>query len=261
MQTDYTAGLDFDVVRLCLASEGDAFNEGDAGTHCQTFPAQRGDHFGMGLRLASFPPVTARSTLTGTLLLEARLVDERQVAVRPGDGLATINLWRPMADAGVLDACTPREETCDLIDNDCDGACDEGEVAACFHSIRRFRYENNHIYVSPTEDPWDVLGLPPTAFVNEFFAFSVASEPHMGLVPLYRCQTPALTFLSNDIDCERSGGTASAPLGYITRGPVCGALPLVRYEHATTGSHLYLKEGSEVPANYVMGTAVGYVWP
>jgi hypothetical protein len=269
VQTEgYAAGADFDAIRICLFPHADdAPLATDAAVQeCQTVTAERGSTFAMGRRVASFPRPLATSSLEGALLLGGALVQETGFEVGPSLGLATLTFQRAVPDAGMADAymsdahvCTA--EICDLIDNDCNGACDEGAEIGCFQAIRRFRYDNNHIYVSPTEYPWNVLGLPEAAFVNELAAFSVAREPRPGLVALYRCRIPALTFLSRDIDCEGSGGTASAPLGYIALGNVCGAVPLIRYEHATTGTHLYLKDGSEVPANYVRGTAVGYVWP
>ena len=185
-------------------------------------------------------------------------MDERRITVRPGDGIATLDLRRPIPDAGVVDACMPRTEVCDLEDNDCNAQCDEGETLQCFVAIQSYRYGNNHIYTRSPQVPEEVF--PGETFSLEGAPFRLATASLSGLVTLFRCKLNASqSFLTTDDTCE-DNDIDRRPLGYLATTPVCGSVPLYRFLSMTNADHLY-QTSDRAPAGYQPEGLVGYVWP
>lgn len=144
-----------------------------------------------------------------------------------------------------------------LIDNDCDGLCDE--PAACLSPIHRTFGASLHRYV----DPRDTI---PSEQVDEGRAFSLRPNPGPGLASLYRCDRRAGggSFLTQEGSCE-GVSSARTPLGYAPTEPVCGAVALHRFFNRTTGDSVCFEpDSSEARAalmnGYTAEGRVAYVW-
>lgn len=158
-------------------------------------------------------------------------------------------------------ACKPgAPEQCNLLDDNCDGQCDEGGVPGCRQAVHRA--------VSPTLGHFYTLDQAEAAsgdyspeFINYFYMYS---EQRPGLVPFYRClKGNGRRFYTTSATCE-GAGPVEGVLGQIATEAVCGAVPLYRLYSA--GDHFYTTSAAErdnavSQYGYVFEAQVGHVWP
>ncbi|MBI5514104.1 MAG: hypothetical protein HY909_10075 [Deltaproteobacteria bacterium] len=149
-------------------------------------------------------------------------------------------------------------EACNLRDDNCNGACDEG--AGCRAGVHRSYNDGSgeHFY---TRDRGEAACCGFR--VENYDYFYLYTAPGAGLVPLYRCLLPRFHFYTLDPGCE-GAGTAEGVLGYLSPTPGCGAVPLFRLYHSG-GDHFYTvseaERDSAARSGYVLEGTVGYVWP
>lgn len=163
--------------------------------------------------------------------------------------------------ACALSACAPPAETCNLVDDDCNGLCDE--VAGCRHAVTRGYNpsSNEHFY---TVDLTEATNAGYQIQGASYFSLYSVDQP--GLVPFYRCVLTAsgYHFYTASSSCEGAGFVESS-LGNIATSPVCGATPLYRLASLGDPDHLYTIDASErdaaVATGYVDEGIAGYVWP
>ena len=163
---------------------------------------------------------------------------------------------------GDEELCAPPMERCDLVDNDCDGSCDETESGpqGCRVGIHRGYGNGLHLFTSD-------LGR----FASR--GFSVESENYFYLYqdeipngrPVFFCETgDQKPFLSTMTDC----GIGRAPLstlGFWIPSPECGAQPLYHLTQAPSGNNFYTVNAGERDnavnqLGYEDQGVIGYIW-
>ena len=162
---------------------------------------------------------------------------------------------------GAFGACVPPAEVCNLLDDDCNGACDD--VLGCRVGVDRSDDASSglHFYTT-TDSEASCCGFTVETF--DYYYLYAAAQP--GLVPFYRCSTAAGSHLyTTDSGCE--GNTLEGSMGFIaTSADVCGSVPLFRLDDASSGDHFYTTSQAEASAataggGYVANGIAGYVWP
>jgi hypothetical protein len=166
---------------------------------------------------------------------------------------------------GPGDQCTPmckegQPEACNLLDDNCDGQCDEGNVPGCRQPVHRASSPTlGHFYTLDAAEA--MSGDFKPEFLNYFY-MHVAAAP--GLVPLYRClKGDNRRFYTTSDTCE-GAGPVEGTLGYLGTQAVCGAVPLYRLYGA--GDHFYTTSDAErdnavAMFGYLFEAQVGFVWP
>ena len=160
-------------------------------------------------------------------------------------------------DASV-DGCASVPETCNLADDNCNGACDD--LLGCRVGVDRSRASTTgfHFYTT-TDSESECCGYS----VEAHDAFYLYGAPLPGLVALQRCRTAVGSHLyTTDPACE--GQTSEGVMGYVGTTATCGAVPLYRLDDAATGDHLYTTSSAEAAAaqsgGYTLRASPGYVW-
>jgi hypothetical protein len=99
--------------------------------------------------------------------------------------------------------------------------------------IYRFykRETGEHFYTAATAEGLD------GGYAYEGIGFYVLAEPVGGAVPIYRCYTGSLHFISRAADCE-GNGRPEGVYGYLYASPEMGAVPLKRFYCPSNGDHL-----------------------
>lgn len=152
-------------------------------------------------------------------------------------------------------ACSPPAETCNLIDDDCNGACDN---AGCRIGVHRSVSGDSHFY---TTDRAESSCCGFTTETYDYFFLMNAAAP--GAVPLYRCVNLSTGhhLYTTNAGCE--GTRSEGVIGHIARAPTCGAIPLYRLLGGT-GDNFYTTSAPErdsaVAGGYVFVGITGYVW-
>lgn len=142
--------------------------------------------------------------------------------------------------------CEPPTETCNLADDDCDGACDE-DLAGCQVDIYRSSGALGHIYGL---DAAEALELGQTLEAERYFRLVV--EPLPGTSALYRCDKGGgRRFLTTSARCEGLNKPPELTLGHLVGGPTCGAIPLYRMYNRGNNNHFYTT--SEVERDRAVG--------
>lgn len=166
---------------------------------------------------------------------------------------------------GPGDACVPQckqgqPEACNLLDDNCDGQCDEGGVPGCRQPVHRASSPTlGHFY---TLDANEAMSGDFTPEFLNFFYMHVGPAP--GLVPLYRClKGDGRRFYTTSDTCE-GAGPVEGILGHLGTQPFCGAIPLYRLYGA--GDHFYTTSDAErdnavAMYGYLFEAQVGFVWP
>jgi hypothetical protein len=157
-------------------------------------------------------------------------------------------------------SCTAPAEVCNALDDDCDGACDQGAIAGCRHGIHRAIGSIGHFY---TNDANEIPANGLTTEIENFFW--VYTEDTGGLVPLFRCfKSGGRRFLTSSIDCETTGAPERT-LGFMSNMQICGSIPLYRSYNAGSDDHFYTTSEPEhqnaiAMYGYADQGITGYVW-
>lgn len=157
-------------------------------------------------------------------------------------------------------SCAPPPEICNLVDDDCNGLCDD--VAGCRIGVDR-SYDattGEHFY---TTSDTEAACCGFTVETLDYYYLYDAAQP--GLVPFYRCVlTSGFHFDTTSSTCEGASATNEGSMGWIATGAVCGSVPLYRLYNAASGDHLYTISAAEVTAaeasGYTLEFTAGYVW-
>ena len=157
--------------------------------------------------------------------------------------------------------CKPENaESCNLLDDNCDGQCDEGAIAGCRQPVHRASSPTlGHFYTLDQAEASAGDYLPE--FLNYYYTH-VAPLP--GLVPLYRClKGDGRRFYTTSDTCE-GAGPVEGVLGHIGTEASCGAVPLYRLYGKS--DHFYTISAEERDSavamyGYIFEAQVGFVWP
>lgn len=187
---------------------------------------------------------------------------EAEVACTPGEACATE--CGSVGSTWCGDVCAPEcvtlDETCNALDDDCNGACDEGALPGCRQPVYRSSGALGHVYGT---DITEAEALGQTLERAEFF-FTYAAET-AGLAPLYRCDKGGgRRFLTRSADCE-FGATPELVLGWVAAAETCGAVPLYRLYSGAQSNHFYTTSAAErdnavATYGYQYESIVGWVW-
>ncbi|MBK9753692.1 MAG: hypothetical protein IPO88_09335 [Nannocystis sp.] len=161
--------------------------------------------------------------------------------------------------------CTPvckqgQPEACNLLDDNCDGQCDEGAVPGCRQPVHRASSPTlGHFYTLDQAEA--ASGDFKPEFLNYFYMHT-AAQP--GLVPLYRClKGDGRRFYTTSDTCE-GAGPVEGTLGYLGTEAFCGAVPLYRLygkaDHFYTTS-VEERDNAVAMYGYLFESQVGFVWP
>lgn len=162
-------------------------------------------------------------------------------------------------------SCTVPAEICNALDDDCDGACDQGPIPGCRVGVHRaYNGTNGHLFTTDLAEA-QAWGLEAANF---FYLYIDAAAD---LRPFFRCATSGSGnyFYSESNDCEMTGGPlltvgfiAPQPMG--ADPPTCGAIPLHRLSNPGLKWHFYTTSAPErdsaVANGWVSEGIAGYVW-
>ncbi len=162
------------------------------------------------------------------------------------------------------DACAPvcqlPSETCNLVDDNCDGTCDEGAIAGCRVGIHRSYGPLGHFY---TADKAEAEGLGQSIeALNYFYLYATQQGDSR---PFFRCKKPNnKRWLTTSTDCE-STAAPELTAGYIAFEQECGAVPLYRLKNVAADAHFYTTSAPERDKavnmlGFVDEGVAGYVW-
>lgn len=138
-----------------------------------------------------------------------------------------------------LASCKLPAETCNAIDDDCNGACDEGAIPGCRIGVHR-AVGKGHFYTTDQT----AASTPPFSIeaANYFYLYSGKAT---GLLPFYLCKKPSgQFFLTASATCEVLG-VAGTLLGYASPDARCGAAPLHRLYNGAGDDHFYTTSEAE----------------
>ena len=161
--------------------------------------------------------------------------------------------------SGEQPTCVAPSETCNAIDDDCDGACDEGPVPFCRVGVHR-GVGDGHVYSTDLA----LVQTPPYNVEHENF-FQLYTETRAGMRPVFLCpKGNGHRFLSSDNACEL-GRAPEATLGFWASSPLCGSTPLYRLYRGANDDHFYTTSAAErdnavVTYGYLDEGIVGHVW-
>jgi len=166
---------------------------------------------------------------------------------------------------GCAPTCSLPAESCNGIDDDCDGACDQGALAGCRVAVHRaYNGTNGHLFTTDLVEAMN-WGLEAPSF------FYLYAGEAADLRPFFRCPKAGNgNFLFSDsTDCEGTAGPLFtvgfiAPMPTAPNPATCGAVPLYRIFLPANGWHFYttsLAERDSAIANgWVDQGLAGYVW-
>ena len=161
---------------------------------------------------------------------------EHEIDCEAGDACATTCNSTGTLGCGdpCLPSCAAPAEICNALDEDCDGACDQGPLAGCRKGIHRATGSLGHFY---SDSVAEIDGNGFTMEAQDFF-FVYASGVD-GLVPMFRCiKAGGRRFLTSSTDCEMTGGP-ELTLGFMAPDDRCGAIPLYRVYAPASDDHFY----------------------
>ncbi len=157
--------------------------------------------------------------------------------------------------------CVPPPETCDLVDDNCDGRCDD--VAGCRTGVdRSYNQTTGEHFYTTSDSEASCCGFT----VETLDYYWLYSAQQSGLVPFYRCLLSSNFHLyTTSSTCEGvAGATNEGSMGWIASGAVCGSVPLYRLYNPASGDHLYTTSSAEVTSaeagGYTLEFTAGYVW-
>lgn len=162
---------------------------------------------------------------------------------------------------GCAPTCEAPVESCNALDDDCDGLCDEVLPAGCRVGVHRAFGPLGHDY-GPDANNLTARGATIEAYDYwKLYATGVA-----GTRPLFRCNKGnGSRFLTTATDCEGSG-VPEIIVGFLAASPTCSSTPLYRLLNAAAGHHFYTLSAPE--RDFAVQTlgftdegVAGYVWP
>lgn len=154
-------------------------------------------------------------------------------------------------------ACAPPAEACNLIDDDCDGACESG-LPGCRRAVHRSNGPSGHFY---TTDEGEAGCCGMTIESRSYFYLLAGAVD--GTQPFFRCLAgDGHHFYTTDTGCD-AAGAYEGQMGFVAREPRCGSVPLHRLRHAN-GDHFYTTSDGErdyaVTLGYAYVGVIGHVW-
>lgn len=137
-------------------------------------------------------------------------------------------------DGACVASCDPVAETCNLVDDDCNGRCDDG--VGCRQAMVETRNAlGSFCYATDPESQCP----GHTVFGVRFHAYR---DYVAGTVPLYRCLDADASILLTRVACRPD----AEPVAYVTSGgDACGAGPIHHFrkrEGLSPMEHIYLDE-------------------
>lgn len=157
--------------------------------------------------------------------------------------------------------CLPPAEVCNVLDDNCDGTCDEGPLADCRIGVHRSHGATlGHYYTTDITEA--AMGDLNVESENFFYLYNPGVE---GLQPLFGCtKSNGKRLLTSSIECEGLGAPATT-LGFISTDDRCGATPLYRLLNAGADAHFYTTSATERDnaingLGFVDEGVAGYVW-
>lgn len=125
--------------------------------------------------------------------------------------------------------------------------------------VYRFWSTNaEHDYFHSRDVTEGVLAASANHFILEGIGFNLYSENFAGTVPLYRCRTQTVHFISEFANCE--GNIVEYMLGYSYPYLAENTMPLYRFYNAQTTAHLTTTDYNwGISANFVYERIIGYV--
>jgi hypothetical protein len=155
-----------------------------------------------------------------------------------------------------------KAELCNLFDDNCDGACDEGAIGGCRVGVHRSNSPTlGHFY---TVDLGEAQSGDLSLEAANFFYLYADAAP--GLTPFHRCvKGNGKRFYTQSPSCE-GGGTLEGVMGQIAAAELCGAIPLYRLYKGENGAHFYTtsaieRDNAESMFGFKYEFVAGYVWP
>lgn len=153
--------------------------------------------------------------------------------------------------------CNLPAETCNAVDDDCNGSCDEG-LADCRVAVHRGNGGQGHFYTTDLAEA-QAYGLEAADF---YFLYL---EQETGLQPFFRCLKPNNRYLyTTSTNCEGLGAP-QLTVGFISPVETCGAIPLYRAFSGAAGNHFYTvsapeRDNAVANLGYVDEGVAGWVW-
>lgn len=157
------------------------------------------------------------------------------------------------------DGCEAPAETCNGVDDDCNGACDEGALAGCRQSVHRSNGPNGHYYTNVLAET--TQGGRSLEQADYWWMYTEQAD---GFTALYRCDIGAgNAFLTTSNTCEGAGSIA-ATLGYLSPAASCGSTALYRLR-SPAGRHFYTINAGERDnavnnLGYISEGSPGQIW-
>ncbi len=155
--------------------------------------------------------------------------------------------------------CELPAEVCNLVDDDCNGACDDGPIEGCRQPVHRANGPNGHYYTTVlAETSQEGRSLE----AQDYWFMYTEQQP--GMQPLHRCSLgDGRFFLTAHNGCE-GGGAIDATLGFIAADPGCGATELYRLV-SPAGRHFYTVSSGERDnavnnLGFTFEAVSGFVW-
>lgn len=152
-------------------------------------------------------------------------------------------------------------ETCNLFDDNCDGACDEGALPGCRQPVHRANGgAAGHLYTNDLNEASS--GSFNLESANYFHLYSQALP---GVVPFYRClKGNGKRFYTRSANCE-GAGPVEGVLGHIANEKICGSTELYRLYSGSSGNHFYTVSAGERDNavsmyGYKYEAVAGFVW-
>lgn len=134
--------------------------------------------------------------------------------------------------------CAPPHESCNVVDDDCDGLCDED--AGCRVGIHRSFSETDGFLYTDRLSEAEAWG---TTTQNVFWVY-VNEAPDT--LPVYQCQAEGLgTWPSSDERCSDSGTSMGVIGQSAIRPEACAATPVYRLLHPDHGWTFMTADGAE----------------
>jgi hypothetical protein len=157
-------------------------------------------------------------------------------------------------------SCTTPAESCNLADDDCDSACDEGAVAGCRIGIHRAHGPMGHFYTSNEAEA--AAGGYTIEVLNYFYLYTAVAGD---LRPFFRCPKPdGKRFYTTSTDCEMTAAP-ELTVGFIAAEPRCGSTPLHRLRNPGNNAHFYTTSDAErdnavAMYGFISEGVAGHVW-